>query len=113
MDIERFIRDLAKKTEQQNLFVAAKDISSIQLFKNSSELSRLQQMYLYYLYFYNDLHSDISLKKVSEKVLDNFIREDSYSYYKRQKNPEKESKKKENDIHLVFNKKKGKNKEVK
>lgn len=105
------LRNLAKQVEHQNLFIATKEINGIKLFYNDSDFSRLQQLYLYYLYFYNDLYMDISLKKVSEKVLDNFIREDSYSYYKRQKNPENISKKEENGIHLVFNKnKKNKNK---
>jgi hypothetical protein len=101
MDIEYIIRELAKKVENLNIFAAAKELKDIKIF-NDIELGGLQQLYLFYLYFYDSIYTDITMKKVSKKVLDNFIREDSYNYYKRQKDPEDYSTKKETDIHLIM-----------
>lgn len=102
MQIDDLLRKLAKSIEQQNLFIASKEINGIKLFENDTELSKLQHLYLSYLYFYSDLYTDIALKKVIPNVLVNFIREDSYSYYKRNKEPEIDKKNKKNDIHLIF-----------
>lgn len=102
MNIENFIRELAKKVESQNLFAASKEINGIYIFDNKREFSKLQQLYLFYLYFYDSIYSNIALKKVSEKVLDNSIREDSYSYYQKNKKEEKDKPKNDHDVHLVF-----------
>lgn len=110
MNTESIIRKLAKQIGQQNIFLASKEINGIKIFDNNTEFSGLQQIYLSYLYFYNNLYMDISMKRVTERVMNNSIREDSYSYYKKEKEPNKDLKKKEKDIHLVFKKQKVKNK---
>jgi hypothetical protein len=84
MNIYDIIRKLAKSTKYQNLFVAAKDIATIHLFRNDTELSKLQDMFLAYLYLYDNLFTDISLKEVSKKVIENSIYEDAYFYWKRE-----------------------------
>lgn len=108
MSAEFTIRKLARKVENINLFSAAKEINGIYLFKNRMDFSKLQKIYLSYLYFYYDLYLDINLKKIKESVIGNEIDEDAYSYYKREKPEDNTGKKKERDIHLVFSKNKKK-----
>ncbi len=107
MNFESLIRQIAKSSEHQSNFVAAKDFK-ISIFDNNSDLSRLQKIYMSYLYFYHDILIDISMKKVSEKIMDNEFYEDSYMTYKREKKEDKP--KKDKDIHLVFKNDKKRNK---
>jgi hypothetical protein len=104
MKMDNSLIELAKSVEMQNLFSAAKDISNIKIFENNMNFSKIQMIFLSYLYIFNNLYTDIMLKKVSKKVIENKIYWDSYSYYKREK-PEEKKGKKERDIHLVFPKK--------
>jgi len=104
-NMESIIRKLAKQTKNLNHFAASKEINGIKLFKNDMNLSKIQNVYLSYLYFYNTLNSDIMLKKVSEKVLDNEIYADAYYYYKLKHEDKKNKKDRNNkprDVHLVF-----------
>jgi hypothetical protein len=101
------IRKLAKRIEQQNIFSTCKELQCLKLFDNDKDLSRLQHLYLSYLFFYYNLNMNVALKKVSEKVLDNMIYEDAYAVYEREKK-EDSPKKREKDIHLVFKKSKSK-----
>lgn len=105
--MERLIRKLAKSTKHQNLFLASKEINGINLFKNNSDFSKIQEIYLSYLYFYNNLFMDIATDKVSKKVIDNEIYEEAYSVYKSKKSDikdKKESENKQRDLHIVFGK---------
>lgn len=105
--VENKIRKLAKKIDSQNLFAASKELNNIRLFKNTIDLSKIQQIYLSYLFFYNNLNTDIELKKVSKKVIENEIYEDSYNLWKREGKKDKKTKSnKPRDIHLVFSKSK-------
>ena len=96
------LRELAKSIKAQNLFVAAKDINGIRLFKNSFNFSKIQEIYLSNLYTYDTINRDIIFEKISKHVLDNYIYEDAYLLWKR-KNIKKSTIKdnKQNDINLV------------
>ena len=96
------LMELAKSIRAQNLFVASKEIFGIKLFRNSSDFSKLQEIYLSYLYNFNTISNDIILDKISEHVLDNQIYWDAYLLYKR-KNMKKINIKdnKRNDVNLV------------
>jgi len=91
MDIELILRKLAKDTRYQNLFVTVKDLNGISLFKNNDELSRIQELFLSYLYFYYDIYQDIATKKVDKIVLTDGIYEEAYLYWKREKGFEREA----------------------
>ena len=82
MYFDTYLRKLAKRHDNLNLFAAAKEVNGIRLFNNEINFSKLQNSFLSYLYFYYNLFQDIYSKKVSEKVIDNEIYEDAYSYYK-------------------------------
>lgn len=82
MEIDNYIRKLAKKNNILNQFIASKEINGIKFFINEIDFSRLQDLFLSYLYFYHSLYQDIYSKKVSEKVMNDIIYEDAYAYYK-------------------------------
>jgi len=111
MNLEESIRKFAKNIENQNLFLSAKDLNCIKLFNNDNDYSQLQHLFLSYLYFYHNLYTEIGMKEVSEKVLEDTIYEDAYMVYKKNK-PEKKSKidNKKSSIHLIFPKQKSKRK---
>ncbi len=107
MNIYAEIRQLAKTVRAQNLFAAAKDIATIQLFRNCFDFSKLQEIYISYLYIYENLNRDIVVDKISKHVLDNDIYEDAYLMWKRRNKKDKISEKTESeksahkDVHLV------------
>lgn len=105
--MEELIRKLAKSVRHQNLFLASKEINGIKLFKNEYDLSLIQEKYLSYLYFYNNIFMDITTDKVSKKVIDCNIYEDAYTTYKSKKDNSKiktDSENKQKDLHIVFGK---------
>lgn len=105
-NIYYILRKLARSVRAQNLFVVVKEINNIRLFKNSYDLSNLQNIYLSYLYNANMINNDIVIDKISKHVFDNEIYEDSYLLWK-QKNNKKTDKEnnKKNDVNLVVSRK--------
>lgn len=99
------LRELSRSVKAQNLFVATKEINGIRLFKNLTDFSKLQEIYLSYLYNSNAISNDIILEKISEHVFDSEIMEDAYLLWKR-KNIKKINIKdnKRNDVNLVTGK---------
>lgn len=99
------LRQLAKQTLSLNRFLAAKEIASIHLFRNQTDLSRYQDMYLSYLYFYHNINADISQQKVSDIVLKEIIYEDAYALWKTKhadKADESPEANKKQEVSLVF-----------
>jgi len=107
MNIYSEIRLLAKSVRSQNLFTAAKEISSLQLFRNKFDLSAIQELYISYLYIYENINRDIIIDKISSHVLDCELFEDSYLLWKRKnkksdkKQESKNEPEKAKDMHLV------------
>jgi len=81
------LRQLAKTPEYQNLFVRAKEINGIRIFKNEYDFTFIQQVFLYYLEMYHNLYQDLYMKEplISESVINDVDRCDAYLYWK-QKN---------------------------
>jgi len=105
MNIYSKLKELAKSVSSQNLFVAAKEINGIRLFRNSFEFSKIQEIYLSYLYNYEAINRDIILEKISKHVIDNEIYEDSYLIWKRKNNKKIDKNNKQNEVSLVTGKK--------
>ena len=76
------IRKIASNDDDQNVFILAKDIGSIQIFKNNRDFTYIQHLYLKYLSFYYNLYSDIAIGDVDEIVMKNFLYQDAYMMYK-------------------------------
>jgi len=85
-DVEKIIRALSKGNYYQNLYNCAKELN-FKIFKNDTDLTSLQVIFLGYLTFYNNLFTDIFLDEVSDIVLKDEIYEDSYTYYKKKVKP--------------------------
>ena len=99
------LRKLARSVRVQNLFVVVKEINNIRLFKNSYDLSNLQNIYLSYLYNAHMINTDIVIDKISKHVFDNEIMEDSYLIWKQKSNKKTDKKdNKRNDVNLVVSK---------
>jgi hypothetical protein len=99
------LRNLAKSVRAQNLFVAVKELHGVQLFRNNFDFSKLQEIYLSFLYMYDTINRDIIVDKISEKVLDCELYEDAYMTWRRgnsKKSIQKDDKKK--DVNLVVGK---------
>ena len=106
MNIYSRLRELAKSIRIQNIFVASNEISGIRLFKNTYNFSKLQEIYLSYIYNYDSINRDIMMEKISEHVFDSEIREDAYLLWKKKNIKKHETKdNKQNDVHLVSSKK--------
>jgi hypothetical protein len=87
MSIEKEIRKLARSTYYQNLYKAAKEIGSIQIFENKTNFSGLQSIFLFWLNVYESLYQDLNQKEwkyLDEKVIDSDIRCDAFLYWRGQ-----------------------------
>lgn len=78
------LRKLAKTGKYQSLYYHAQELG-LQLFDNTKDLTDVQLHFLNYLKFYANLNEAIAMEEVDKKVLDNFIYEDAYAYYRSEK----------------------------
>ena len=103
MDIYNLTRKLAKHNKYQNILAMSKEINGINLFRNKEDFSYLQSIFLNYLFMYDTINRDISIKKISKHVNDNEIYEDAYILWKNEKGQDQEFKEnKKSDIKLVI-----------
>jgi hypothetical protein len=93
MDIVDVIRGLAKTNKYQTLYCFAKE-GSLTLFKNQFDYTNIQVIFLNYLNYYFNLYTDIAMGDIDDKVLEDFLYEDSWIYYKRKKREEENLKNK-------------------
>ena len=92
MEVNKFYeiaRKLAKSNYYQTLYFHSKELG-LKIFKNNSDFTRLQIYFLNQLNKYDNLITEIRLKEVSDKILDNPIYEEAYLYYKQHKEEKKE-----------------------
>ena len=91
--ISDYVRKLAKSYKYQVLFNRAQDIGGIELFRNKSEFSYLQILFLHWLNTYNSLFLDLARKEefIDEEVINDPIRTDAYLIYRNIKQKEKVS----------------------
>jgi len=85
MSIEKEIRKLARSTYYQNLYKAAKEIGSIQLFENKTNFSGLQSVFLFWLNVYESLYQDLTQKEwkyLDDDVIENDTRCDAFLYWR-------------------------------
>lgn len=80
------LRKLAKTDNWQTLYSLAKELH-LQLFQNVYNFTSIQITFLNFLAFYNNLYLDIAMRDIDEIVLENFIYEDAYMYWKRKNIP--------------------------
>jgi len=89
-NVEEILRSLAKSTKYQVIFNASKEIG-LKIFKNDTDFTALQILFLQFLFFYNSLYMDVAMDDVDEMVLEKFLYEDCYSLYKNKKKEKKDT----------------------
>jgi hypothetical protein len=80
-EVFKILRTLARGNYYQTIYSQEKNLG-LRLFKNSNELTVLQNKFLHFLGFYSSLFLDFSLGEIGEIVFENEIYEDAYMYYK-------------------------------
>jgi len=85
------LRKLAKSDRCQILYNRAKELGSLKLFSNDSDLSKVQNWFLYFLEIYNMLYRDLAEGKnyISEEVIADDIRTDAYLLLRRKSKDDK------------------------
>jgi len=96
------LRLLAKSVKAQNLFVSAKELQGIRLFRNVVDFSKLQELYLSYLYMYDSINRDIIIDKISNKIYESDIYEDAYLLFKKGNKKDEKKDNKNSEIHLIM-----------
>jgi len=89
-DLMMSVRKLAKESHWQIIYSQSKEVGGIHLFRNSVDFTYLQTMFLNSLSFYDSLFIDIAMGEVDSFVLDDFVYEEAYVYYKNQLRRKKE-----------------------
>ena len=95
-----YIRELARSDYWQTLYVRSKEIGTLQLFNNCTELTDLQVQFLAWLEIYSTLNMDIATKEpyINDDIIASEIRTDAYLWYKRKiKGQNKDTKKRQTD----------------
>jgi len=79
------LQTLARSNTAQTIYRHTKEIGSLRLFNNDTDLSHLQILYLYYLSLYESLYNDLSMQEeyLTQEVIDDSVRVEAYLLYKR------------------------------
>jgi len=79
------LQNLAKSNNAQIIYHRAKDLGTLRLFNNDSDLSQIQIMYLYYLELYSMLYMDLQMQEeyISEDIINDDLRCEAYLLYRR------------------------------
>jgi len=95
------LRKLARSTTYQNLYTMAKELSCVQLFKNTREFSKIQLEFLYWLVTYDRLYSELASrdnKYLTKEIIENDFYCDCYLIWERKKKPKLEDKEENNEV---------------
>lgn len=81
------LRTLARSTLYQSLYIHSKNVKG-KIFKNDSDFSYIQVLFLQWLEIYHNIYLDISDNKslIDDEMIIDDILVDSYLFYKRNKN---------------------------
>ncbi len=88
---ENPLRKLANSNYYQTLYTRCKEIGSLQLFDNKTDLSNHQIIMLQWLHIYNILYDELAngADFLNEEVIKDEIRTDAYLYYRKKRRENK------------------------
>jgi hypothetical protein len=91
---ETIIRKLAQSNKYQALYMRAKDLQNFCLFKNNTDLSYLQSLFLDWLEIYHSLYRDLAMEEehISPEVIEDELRAEAYLFWKANKKTKKQDK---------------------
>lgn len=74
------LKNIAKSDRFQMVYARTKEIGSLKLFENTTDLTRIQVLFLYYLELYASLYRDLASKEpyITEEVINNDLRTEAY-----------------------------------
>jgi len=89
------LRKLAQSVKYQNLYARAKELNHIRIFENETDFSYIQSLFIYYLELYESLNKLLSPQEeyLTQEVIDDSIRLESYLLWKNKNKNKKEDKK--------------------
>ena len=85
------LKKLARSNRWQILYQRAKEIGTLKLFNNDSDLASDQIWMLYFLEMFSGLYLDLAMKEenISEEVIQDDIRSEAYLLWKKEKKDKK------------------------
>ena len=83
LNFDGLIRRLAKCNYYQTIYSQEKNLG-MRLFRNESDLTYAQIVFLNHLAFYSALNMDYFMGEVDDRVFESEIREDAYMYFRKQ-----------------------------
>lgn len=110
------LQKLARSNEWQLIYRHSKEIGSFRLFKNDSDLSKIQITFLYFLSLYNMLYQDLNEKAdyLTEEIIKDTLRVEAYLLLRKELKQKKNKSPKQKNVvdsnlgegSLIFNKRK-------
>lgn len=90
------LRKFSRSIRWQTLYARAKEIGSLKLFNNTSDLTKMQLLVMQWSEIYHSLYEDLAMNKryINEEVIEDELRTDAYLLWRR-KNKDKDIEKKE------------------
>lgn len=82
MELEVAVRKLAKSNKYQTLYTLFKE-NGMQFFKNTTEYTSYQILFLNYLGMYDRLFTEVAINDIDERVIEDDILADAFLYYRR------------------------------
>lgn len=103
--LDEELRKIAKSSHWQSLYSASKELATVGLFDNTTNLSGCQVRFLYWLRVYDMLYSELARFEdvyLTQAVIDDYGRTDSYLIYRKHKHDYewKEHRKNERDTKM-------------
>ena len=86
------LRQLSRTNYWQSIYCQSKECSGIQLFKNNSDYTHFQLIFLNEISKFSSVCMDVAMGEVSELVLSEEIYQDAYLFYKQHKRIKKNKK---------------------
>ena len=79
------LQTLARSNNAQIMYHRAKELGTLRLFNNDTDLSQIQITYLYYLELFSMLYTDLQMEEpyISEQIIEDPIRVEAYLLYRR------------------------------
>ena len=79
------LQTLARSNTAQTVYRHTKEIGSLRLFNNDTDLSHIQILYLYYLSVYENLYNELNSQEeyLTQEVIEDDLRCEAYLLFKR------------------------------
>lgn len=110
MKLEFYIRSLARSAYWQEIYRTSKECNGIYLFQNSTNISGLQYIFLYWLRIYELLYNEMSQKSwphLTINIIKDDIRCDAFLYWRKTEINKQNHAYKKNQRKAMKNHKKG------